>query len=373
MQANVETKFPKSLYVHIPYCDHICHYCDFTKMLTNRQQTMAYVDEVLKEIASFGQQLYQTIFFGGGTPTALNDEELKVLCQGVSQFAAPNAEWSVECNVESTTPEKLALMKKAGVNRLSFGVQTFKVDALKALNRHHDHHDIVSTIQEAKRQGYQRINVDLIYDLPKVSDDDLSDDLKKFLTLDVDHIATYALTIHPNTVFGIQKLKSVSDDVSRRHYETIYHTLVAHGYERYEVSNFARNKDYARHNLTYWRNEEYIGCGLGASGYLHGVRYTNTKNMTKYLQGVRRDQEEVIDLTMKRFEFLMLNLRLNEGFSLSTFHDEFQQSFEDIYGKNLPALIEKKLLIIQENRVYLSFEGMLLLDYVLLKLTKETI
>ena len=149
--------------------------------------------------------------------------------------------------------------------------------------------------------------------------------------------------------------------------------MIAHGYERYEVSNFARNKDYARHNLTYWRNEEYIGCGLGASGYLHGVRYTNTKNMTKYLQGVRRDQEEVIDLTMKRFEFLMLNLRLNEGFSLSTFHDEFQQSFEEIYEKNLPALIEKKLLIIQENRVYLSFEGMLLLDYVLLKLTKDTI
>lgn len=373
MQANVEAKLPKSLYVHIPYCDHICHYCDFTKMLTNRQQTMAYVNEVLKEIASYGNHLYQTIFFGGGTPTALNDEELTVLCHGVAQFAAPDAEWSVECNVESTTPEKLALMKKAGVNRLSFGVQTFKIDALKALNRHHDHLDIVATIQEAKRQGYQRINVDLIYDLPKVSDDDLKDDLAKFLTLDVDHIATYALTIHPNTVFGIQKLKPVSDEVSRRHYETIYHTLLNHGYERYEVSNFARNKDYARHNLTYWRNEEYIGCGLGASGYLDGIRYTNTKNMTKYLQGVRRDQEEVIDITMKRFEFLMLNLRLKEGFLLSNFYDLFQQPFEIIYGKNLPALIEKKLIMIQENRVYLSFEGMLLLDYVLLKLTKDTI
>ena len=373
MQPNAEVKFPKSLYVHIPYCDHICHYCDFTKMLTNRQQTMAYVQEVLKEIASYGQHLYQTIFFGGGTPTALNDEELMVLCQGVSQFTAPGAEWSVECNVESTTPEKLALMKKAGVNRLSFGVQTFKVDALKSLNRHHNQHDIVTTIQEAKSQGFQRINVDLIYDLPKVSDDDLNDDLKKFLTLDVDHIATYALTIHPNTVFGIQKLKPVSDDVSRRHYETIYHTLLAHGYERYEVSNFARNKDYARHNLTYWRNQEYIGCGLGASGYLAGVRYTNTKNMTKYLQGVRRDQEEIIDLTMKRFEFLMLNLRLNEGFSLTTFQDEFQQAFEATYEKNLPALIEKRLLTIQENRVSLTFEGMLLLDYVLLKLTKDTI
>ena len=373
MQINAEVKFPKSLYVHIPYCDHICHYCDFTKMLTNRQQTLVYVHEVLKEIASYGKHLYQTIFFGGGTPTALNDEELTMLCQGVAQFAAPGAEWSVECNVESTTPEKLTLMKRAGVNRLSFGVQTFKVDALRSLNRHHNQREIISTIQEAKRQGFNRINVDLIYDLPKVNDDDLIDDLNKFLTLDVDHIATYALTIHPNTVFGIQKLKPVSDDVSRRHYETIYHTLLAHGYERYEVSNFARNKDYARHNLTYWRNEEYIGCGLGASGYLHGVRYTNTKNMTKYLQGVRRDQEEIIDLKMKRFEFLMLNLRLNDGFSLTNFRDECHQDFELNYEKNIPALIEKKLLTISDNRVRLTFEGMILLDYVLLKLTKDTI
>jgi putative oxygen-independent coproporphyrinogen III oxidase len=373
MQTNDEVKFPKSLYVHIPYCDHICHYCDFTKMLTNRQQTLVYVHEVLKEIASYGKHLYQTIFFGGGTPTALNNEELTMLCQGVAQFAAPGAEWSVECNVESTTPEKLTLMKRAGVNRLSFGVQTFKVDALRSLNRHHNQREIISTIQEAKRQGFNRINVDLIYDLPKVNDDDLTDDLNKFLTLDVDHIATYALTIHPNTVFGIQKLKPVSDDVSRRHYETIYHTLLAHGYERYEVSNFARNKDYARHNLTYWRNEEYIGCGLGASGYLHGVRYTNTKNMTKYLQGVRRDQEEIIDLKMKRFEFLMLNLRLNDGFSLTNFRDECHQDFELTYEKNIPALIEKKLLTISDNRVRLTFEGMILLDYVLLKLTKDTI
>jgi oxygen-independent coproporphyrinogen-3 oxidase len=264
-------------------------------------------------------------------------------------------------------------MKKAGVNRLSFGVQTFKVEALRSLNRHHNQHDIVTTIQEAKKEGFKRINVDLIYDLPKVNDVDLTEDLKKFLDLDVDHIATYALTIHPNTVFGIQKLKPVTDDVSRQHYETIYHTLLAHGYERYEVSNFARNKDYARHNLTYWRNEEYIGCGLGASGYLHGVRYTNTKNMTKYLQGVRRDQEEVIDFTMKRFEFLMLNLRLNEGFLLSRFQHEFNQDFELTYQKTLPALIEKKLLTIEANRVRLTFDGMLLLDYVLLKLTKDTI
>lgn len=340
-------------------------------MLTNPQQTGAYVEEVLKEIESYGRHQYQTIFFGGGTPTALNEKDLTRLCQGVARYAAPNAEWSVECNVESTTNAKLMLMKMAGVNRLSFGVQTFKQEALLALNRHHQDQDIVRTIQAAKDLGYKQINVDLIYDLPKVSDDDLKQDLSKFLALDVDHIATYALTIHPNTVFGIQKIQPATDEVSRRHYETIYQTLTAHGYERYEVSNFARNKAYARHNMTYWKNEEYIGCGLGASGYLHGVRYTNTKNMTKYLQGVRKDVQEIIDPPMKRFEFLMLNLRLKDGFSLTNFKEIFAEDFVVMYANTLPALLEKKLMTIHENQVALTFEGMMLLDYVLLKLTKE--
>ncbi len=369
MPVNVPPKHPKSLYVHIPYCDHICHYCDFTKMLTNPLQTSFYVAEVLKEIASYGSHRYETIFFGGGTPTALSLEVFKTLCEGVSSFAAVDAEWSVECNVESTTPEKLAVMKANGVNRLSFGVQTFQTTALQSLNRHHNADDVRNTIAEAKRQGFKRINVDLIYDLPKVSDADLKKDLQAFLSLDVDHIAAYALTIHPNTVFGIQKVKPATDEVSRGHYETIYQTLTQHGYERYEVSNFARHQEYAKHNLTYWRNQEYIGCGLGASGYYQSIRYTNTKNMTKYLKGMRRDVEEIIDLKMKRFEYLMLNLRLKDGFLLSEYESLFGQSFEVDHHNTLPMLLERQLIKIDQNRVFLSFDGMLLLDYVVIKLT----
>ena len=370
MPVNVKPKHPKSLYVHIPYCDHICHYCDFTKMLTNPQQTSFYVAEVLKEIASYGPHRYETIFFGGGTPTALSLSELKTLCEGVAKYAGQDVEWSVECNVESTTPEKLAVMKSNGVNRLSFGVQTFQAAALQSLNRHHQAEDIRKTIAEAKHQGFKRINVDLIYDLPKVSDEDLVKDLHEFLSLDVNHIATYALTIHPNTVFGIQKVTPASDEVSRRHYETIYGILTKHGYERYEVSNFARHQDYAKHNLTYWRNQEYIGCGLGASGYFQGIRYTNTKNMTKYLKGIRRDVEETIDLTMKRFEYLMLNLRLKDGFLLSEYALLFGQTFEKDHVTTLPMLIERKLISIHKDRAFLSFDGMMLLDYVVIKLTK---
>lgn len=342
-------------------------------MLTNRQQTMPYVHRVLEELKQYGTHRYQTIFFGGGTPTALTDEELKTLCEGVAPYVAGEGEWSVECNVESTTKEKLLLMKQAGVNRLSFGVQTFKTTALKALNRHHDHQDIQRVIALAKTLGFTRINIDLIYDLPNVSDEDLLADLGKFIALDVDHIATYALTIHPHTVFGIQKVQQVSDDISRRHYEMIYQTLTSHGYERYEVSNFARQQSYALHNLTYWRNQPYIGIGLGASGYHRGQRYTNTKNMTKYLQGVTRDQVEVITPAMHLFEYLMLNLRLKVGFSLEEFASLYDRPFAETFASTLPSLLEKKLIVIDHERAYLTFEGMLLLDYVVLKLTKELI
>lgn len=373
MQVIERNLHPKSLYVHIPYCDHICHYCDFTKMLTNPKQTRMYVDLLLKEINQYGSHQYDTIFFGGGTPTALSDQDLEILCQGVKPFAAKDCEWTVECNVESTTPSKLQILKNAGVNRLSFGVQTFKKDALVFLNRHHDHQDIVSTIQLAKNIGFQSINVDLIYDLPKVADEDLKADLHHFLSLDVNHISTYALTIHPNTVFGIQKLKPVTDEVSRHHYEMIYQTLTAHGYERYEVSNFARHHQRSKHNMTYWKNQEYIGTGLGASGYFQGIRYTNTKNMTKYLQGMYRDQEERIDENMKRFEHIMLNFRLQDGFSLSEFKQFFNIEFHTLFANTLPSLLEKKLILIEKDQIKLSFEGMLLLDYVVLKLTKDLI
>lgn len=372
MLENALKNHPKSLYVHIPYCDHICHYCDFTKMLSNPSQAVHYIDQLLKEVTSYGVHQYDTIFFGGGTPTALEDQEFKKLCEGIAPFAAHGCEWTVECNVESTTPSKLSIMKDAGVNRLSIGVQTFKPSALKSLNRHHNHEQIISTIAEAKKMGFRRINVDLIYDLPGVSDDDLDSDLNAFLDLDVNHIATYALTIHPNTVFGIQKIQPAHDDVSRKHYEMIYSKLTAKGYQRYEVSNFARNGDYSRHNLTYWRNHEYIGCGLGASGYLNRVRYTNTKNMTKYLQGMWRHQEEQIDDAMKRFEYIMLNFRLSDGFLRNEYLELFGQTFENHYAHVLPKLIHDGLIETSQERVFLTFDGMLLLDYVVLKLTKES-
>lgn len=371
--GNVNPPNAQALYLHIPFCDHICHYCDFTKMLTNPNITASYGRMLLEELAHYQPGVFSTIFMGGGTPTALSETELEPILIALQNHRHAETEFTIECNIESTTDAKLALFKQYGVNRLSFGVQTFDEKALQSLNRHHAKADILSGIAMAKKHGFKHINIDLIYDLPNVSDAQLLRDLDAFIALDVDHISTYALTVHPGTVFGIRGVKQATDDVSRRHYETIYNTLSAHGYERYEVSNFARNKAYSRHNMTYWKDENYLGVGLGASGYLHPRRYTNTKSMKRYLARQWHDQEEVLTPAMEMFEFLMLNLRLKEGFAFATFQSRFQQAFLTLFEHPILRLQEKKLLMIDENRCALTFEGMLLLDYVVIQLTKDII
>ena len=360
-----------ALYIHIPFCDHICHYCDFTKMLTNPKITRQYVETLIEELRSYAMTSVDTIFIGGGTPTALNLDELTLLLSAIQPLMVEGGEYTMECNFESTTKDKLEAMFHYGINRLSYGVQTFKEEALRSLNRHHSASDITDGIALAKSVGFTAINIDLIYDLPKVSDDDLKQDLVSFLALDVDHISTYALTVHPNTVFGIQKVPQATDEVSRGHYELIYQTLTNAGYDRYEVSNFARHGKRSRHNLTYWRNLPYYGIGLGASGYLDGVRYTNTKSMKRYLEKHTRDQEEVIDQTMKEFEYLMLNLRLKDGFSKHEFEILFAIPFETAYASTLPLLLERKLITINNDTVSLTFDGMMLLDYVVIKLSQH--
>jgi oxygen-independent coproporphyrinogen-3 oxidase len=362
---------PQSLYVHIPFCDHICHYCDFTKMLTNPQKTMAYVNAVIAEIHHYHITQVATIFFGGGTPTALPLPEFKTLLEAVQPLLQQGGEWTIECNVENTSLEKLQLMQAFGVTRLSFGVQTFQEAALVNINRRHSKADVIHTLNLAKQVGFDNINIDLIYDLPKVDDDALKQDLQAFLALDVNHISTYALTIHPHTVFGIRKVKQASDEDSRRHYEIIDTTLHQAGYQRYEVSNYARDQAYCRHNLTYWHNQAYYGIGLGASGYLDGVRYINTKNINRYLLHQWRDKDEFIDPRMREFEYIMLHLRMTKGFTYQDFFNQFNHDFLSTYHLEVQDLEKRGLINKNQESFALTFEGIMLLDSVVVTLTKH--
>ncbi|MCX5775078.1 MAG: hypothetical protein NTV44_01770, partial [Firmicutes bacterium] len=215
------------------------------------------------------------------------------------------------------------------------------------------------------------INVDLIYGLPTTDLTIVREDLSALLDLHVDHISTYALLVAPHTVFFAHHVAEPTQEMAREQYDLILSTLRQAGYERYEVSNFARNGKMSRHNLVYWNDEAYYGVGLGASGYLDGVRYTNTKNLTKYLAGQYVDQKEDITPAIEEEDFLMLKLRLAQGFTKADYQERFDTDFMKKYGDEVGLLVKKGLLLDEKDRIRCTDDGIMLLDYVLLHLYKE--
>lgn len=360
-----------ALYVHIPFCSHLCHYCDFTKRTYDEKTATVYVDALVKELASYGVGKVTTIYVGGGTPTSLTLNQLETLLSSLKPHLKRGGEFTVEGNVENITREKLVLMKAMGVNRLSIGLQTFSDERLKAMNRFHKAQAAIDTIALAKKCGFENLNVDLMYGLPNETLEDVSYDLNHLIELDVDHISCYALSVVPGTLFYRHKIPEAGEDLAREQYDLILKTLRSHGYERYEVSNFARNDHYARHNLVYWDDREYYGIGLGASGYLAGVRYVNTDNMKAYLEGQYRKETEPISPEIDENDFLMLKLRLARGFTLPEFESRYKVAFLGKYQTEVQELTKRGLLQVENDAVRCTDEGIMLLDYVLLKLFKR--
>ena len=358
----------KALYIHIPFCDHICKYCDFTKLFYNEKFAKSYLKELLKEIDSYQIDKVETIYIGGGTPTSLSDEDFEMLLKKVRPFLIDNGEFTVEANVENLSKAKLDLMDKYGVTRLSIGVQSTQNNRLKEIGRCHTYEEAVKVVNEAKKHNFQSINVDLIYGFEGETLSDLENDLKNILALDVDHISIYSLIVSPGTAFYNAKYKEQSQEESREFYDLILSTLRKHGYKRYEISNFARNEKYAQHNLTYWHDEEYVGVGLGASGYLGGIRYENTKNLDKYLAGDYIASKEEVDKEKDITYYLLTNLRLEDGFLRKDFENRFGVDFTEKFAFKIDRFVDSKHLIIDENRVRLSDEGLLIMDYILLQI-----
>ena len=354
-----------SLYIHIPFCAHICKYCDFTKLFYNESFATNYVEALLKEIDSYNINKVETIYIGGGTPTALNDADFEKVLKKVKPFLASGGEFTVEANVENLRKAKLEIMACNGVTRLSIGVQSTSNKTLKEIGRSHTYEDAIKVVNEAKKYHFDSINVDLIYGFKGQSIKDLENDLANILKLDTDHISIYSLIVSPGTVFYNEKYQTQDEDDSRLFYETILKTLRANGYERYEISNFARNEKYSRHNLTYWHDQEYIGCGLGASGYVDGVRYENTRNLDAYLNGNIVASKERIDFDKDFTYYLLTNMRLEQGFKRADFKSKFGIEFLEKYSPKVDRFIESGDVIIDEVSVRLSDNGLLIMDYIL--------
>ncbi len=351
----------KSVYIHIPFCETICSYCDFCKVLYHKKWVDQYLEALEKEIKErYQQEEIDTIYIGGGTPSSLSMNQLTKLFQITNQFhKSDQVEFTIECNVEHITEEKLELFKKAGINRISYGVQTFHTNYLAYLNRHHTKEEVREKIELTKRY-IPNINVDLMYAFQNETIEEVKEDIELFLALEIPHISTYSLIIESHTVLGIKE-QYIDDGLDSNMYETICHDLKQHDFLHYEVSNFCKPGYQSKHNLTYWNNEHYYGFGMGASGYVNHIRYTNTRSINHYLLGHYDYQKEELTKQVEMENEMILGLRKLEGVSLSNFYQKYQKQVEEVF--DIASLIKKGLLEVQngyikipEDKIYLSNE-----------------
>ena len=343
----------KSAYIHIPFCESICAYCDFCKFLYNNEWVDRYLKELKKEIElNYKGEDLKTIYIGGGTPSSLNLKQLKLLLDICSVFKkTKNYEYTVEVNIENINEEKAILLKEYGVNRISVGVETFNSKLLKVIERSHTKDMVLSKILMLKKY-FNNINIDLMYALPNENLSDVKSDLASFLSLDVPHISLYSLIIEQHTKFSVKKIEYIDEDLDYAMYEYINKVLKENGYIHYETSNYAKDGFQSMHNLTYWHNLEYYGFGIGASGYLNNVRYENTHSINNYLSGnYVMDSHELSKLESMQ-NFVILGLRMIEGISLSEFKERYNQDLEDVF--EIREMLEDGRLEINNNRLFIN-------------------
>ena len=348
-----------SLYIHIPFCNKICDYCDFTKLQYFRNFAVSYLKALKDELKSYKIKNLKTIYIGGGTPTALEDDLFLELLKMIEPYTKGVEEYTFEANPESLTLKKIKMLKEHSVNRISIGVQTTNDKILQAVNRDHTFEQVKTAIKNLKDNGIDNINVDLILGLPHSSKKILKEDLKNVLSLDIKHISCYGLTVNPHTALYNNGFKEPESDVLRDFYDEVEQTLKSQGFVHYEVSNWAKPGYQSKHNLTYWRNEEYYGCGLGASGYIKDIRYKNTVNLSQYLKRVFVSEKEKVSEKDKITYQIMLNLRTIEGLDVN-----FVKGKESI----VEELIKRNLLVKKNDCLIPTFDGMMILDQIILKL-----
>lgn len=343
----------KSCYIHIPFCNRICSYCDFPKIYNIKKFKSKYLDSLEKEIDSiYKGETLDTIYIGGGTPSCLDLDELERLFNIIKKFkVSDKLEYTIEGNFESTTKEKIDLYKQYGINRLSFGLESTNKDNLSFMERELNKEEVINTINYCKEIGIDNINVDLIYAIPNETIDILKEDMDFIKELDINHISTYSLIIEPHTKLSINKTQSIDVDVDTKMYEYICNELKSLGFNHYEISNFAKPGYESKHNTCYWDNKKYYGFGLGASSYMNNRRITNTRSINKYLDGFYKYDEEIINNHDEIEYEILLNLRKNTGINLFEFKKKYHKDLIDLYDYNY--LVDKGFLVLKDNNLFI--------------------
>ena len=346
------------LYLHIPFCVRKCAYCDFLSFAAPERMYREYVDKLIEEIygqsENFREYQVVSIFVGGGTPSLLPAslmEELFAVLHQCFDIEA-DAEITIEANPGTLTMEKLELYRQSGVNRLSLGLQSADDQELNYLGRIHTYEDFLKSYQRARQAGFTNINVDLMSGLPGQTVSIYRRTLEKVMALQPEHISAYSLILEEGTPFGeseeIQK-KIPDEETDREMYQLTKEVLAENGYERYEISNYARKGKECIHNLGYWSGIPYLGFGLGASSYFEGTRFSNEKNLEEYQKKpyvpfMMREDYTVLSEKDEIEEFMFLGLRKRAGISEREFKERFRVGLKDIYGKVIAKYEEMDLL-----------------------------
>ena len=381
-----------SVYIHIPFCIHRCAYCDFNTYAGQEAYIPAYIDALVREIETISalnpdSVPVHTIFFGGGTPSLVPTRGLHAVMDALRQAypLTANLEATLEANPGTVSARSLAEMRNAGLNRLSFGVQSANPDELRMLERAHDFFDVIQSVQWARQAGFSSLNLDLIYGLPEQSLANWQNSLKRIIDLSPEHISMYALTLEHGTPFGrwaSRGLLPIPDsDLAAEMYEWADQFLTGLGYRQYEISNWALPGCESRHNLQYWRNLSYFGFGAGAHGSIDGVRYSNVLRIKTYIErltppvstlqfplspAVVNHKRTLAHESMQ--ETMMLGLRLvQDGVSDSAFRARFGMGIVDAFPREVDELIRLNLLEWKKDTLRLAPHARLIGNQVFLR------
>ena len=365
------------IYIHIPFCKKKCSYCDFVSFCNKDSLIENYLEALKKEIEKFIFIKYNvtTIYIGGGTPSYIKEIYIKEILDLLKEKLVNNKtswedlEITIEVNPGTVNKEKLETYIKAGVNRLSIGLQSTSNKLLKQIGRIHTFEEFLDTYNLAKKVGFDNINVDLMIALPNQTIKDIKESLEKIVNLNPNHISVYSLIIEEGTLLEKQindgKLKLPSDEEERKMYWYVKDFLELSGYNHYEISNFSKKGKESKHNLNCWNQEEYIGFGLVSHSYIDGIRFCNTSNLEGYIKNIENNNpdrnkkiEEEQSKEDKEKEFMMLGFRKIEGVDISKFKEKYQENPLYLFRKELNKLVSEGLIEVDLNNIRLTNKGL---------------
>jgi oxygen-independent coproporphyrinogen III oxidase len=369
------------IYLHIPFCKQACHYCDFhfSTSMGHKEATIQAIARELEMRQDYLQgQTVHTIYFGGGTPSLLIQEELQLLLQTIKGLfiVSDDVEITLEANPDDLSPEKLQELRAAGINRLSIGLQSFHEPHLRMMNRAHNAMESLQCVQDAQAAGFDNITVDLIYGIPAPDHSIWLEDLKMLFTLHVQHVSCYALTIEPDTAFGRWSkkgsFKPAEDEFTAQQFEILLEQMQQQGFVQYEVSNFSKPGYESKHNSNYWRGVHYLGVGPSAHSFNGPSRQYNVSHNRKYTeaisQGIIPCEIEELTVADQANDYLLTTLRTIWGCDLTVMRDKYGYDVQAMHTAYLQELNLKELASIQDNVLYLSDKGKLLADQITLDL-----